>query len=170
MKKAFLISGFVFYICLGIFTKEGVASMKLTSSAFEHNQMIPRQYTCQGEDINPPLQISNIPDGTKTLALIMDDPDAPMGTWVHWVVFNIPPVESIGENTVPGHQAGNNFGSIEYGGPCPPSGTHHYFFKLYALDTDLSRLGIQNKESLERAMQGHILEEAHLIGLYKKTH
>lgn len=142
--------------------------MKLTSPAFNHNESIPKKYTCQGEDINPPLNIDGVPDGTKSLALIIDDPDAPMKTWVHWVVFNIPVQNKIDENSIPGKQGYNDFGKNDYGGPCPPSGTHRYFHKLYALDTVLNlNEGITKKE-LELAMQGHILAKTELIGLYKK--
>ena len=121
------------------FPANSQGKLELTSSAFKNNEMIPSKYTCQGEDINPELEIKNIPDGTKSLVLIVDDPDAPMGTWVHWVVFNIPnTVEKIKENSMPGVGGINNFGKLNYGGPCPPSGTHRYFFKLYALDTLLA--------------------------------
>ena len=143
--------------------------MQITSPAFEHNQMIPKKYTCQGEDINPPLAISGIPEGTKSLVLIMDDPDAPGGNWDHWLIYNIAPTAEIKENSVPGTQTRNDFGRLDYGGPCPPSGTHRYFFKLYALDTTLVFKGAPSKEALKKAMQGHILEKAELIGLYQKT-
>jgi len=142
--------------------------MKITSSDFENNGHIPPKFTCQGEDINPPLLIDGIPEGTKTLALIVDDPDAPMGTWIHWVVFNIPVVSKIEENTIPGKQGSNDFGRKDYGGPCPPSGTHRYFFKIYALDSKLNLEEGTSKQELEKGMQGHILDNAELIGLYKK--
>ncbi len=142
-------------------------SLQITSTAFGHNQMIPREYTCQGEDVNPSLEIRGIPPAAKSLALIMDDPDAPMGTWDHWLVYNIAPVERIERNSIPGVQIKNSFGRLNYGGPCPPSGTHRYFFKLYALDTTLT-LPPASKKALEKAMQGHILNEAQLMGLYKK--
>lgn len=144
--------------------------MKLTSSAFGHNQMIPKKFTCQGEDISPPLVIERIPEGTKSLALIIDDPDAPGGTWVHWVVFDIPPgTTQIAEKSIPGKQGWNDFGQRDYGGPCPPSGTHRYFHKIYALDTVLNlKEGIKKKE-LEKVIQGHILDQAEFIGLYKKN-
>lgn len=145
------------------------AAMKLTSPAFEHNQMIPKRYTCQGEDVNPPLIIDGIPAEAKSLVLIMDDPDAPGGNWDHWLIYNIAPVAEVKENSAPGTQARNDFGRVNYGGPCPPSGTHRYFFKLYALDTTLVFKGSPSKEALEKAMQGHILEKAELIGLYQKT-
>ena len=142
--------------------------MKLTSPAFGHNQMVPKKYTCQGEDVSPPLMIEGIPEGTKSLALIVDDPDAPMGTWVHWVVFDIPMTANIAENSIPGKQGWNDFGKRDYGGPCPPSGTHRYFHKIYALDTVLNLQEGIKKRALEKAMAGHILDKAELIGLYKK--
>lgn len=142
--------------------------MKISSPEFKHNESIPRKFTCQGQDISPRLIIEDIPEGTNSLALIVDDPDAPMGMWVHWVVFNIPIVSEIKEDSIPGEQAMNDFGIKDYGGPCPPSGTHRYFFKIYALDTTLSAATIKNKVSLEKAMQGHILAKAEFIGLYKK--
>ena len=142
--------------------------MKLTSPEFENGKNIPRKFTCEGDDINPRLIIEDIPTGTKSLALIVDDPDAPMGTWVHWVSFNIPVVSQIDEDSIPGKQGLNDFGRKDYGGPCPPSGTHRYFFKLYALDTVLDLNEGINKEALEEAVEGHILDKAELIGLYKK--
>lgn len=143
--------------------------MKLTSPSFNHNETIPLQFTCQGKDINPQFDISGIPDGTKSLALIMDDPDAPMATWIHWVVFDIPPTTTqIKEKSIPGKEGINDFQRLHYGGPCPPSGTHRYFFKLYALDTTLNLKEGIRKQALEKAMQGHILAQAELIGLYKK--
>ena len=130
---------------------------------------MPKKFTCQGQDINPALRIEGMPEVAKSLALIVDDPDAPMGMWVHWVVFNIPPGTSvIDEDSVPGDQAMNDFGRKDYGGPCPPFGTHRYFFKAYALDTGMESSAIKNKAALEKAMQGHILAQAELIGLYKK--
>lgn len=142
--------------------------MNLTSPAFEHNQAIPRKYTCQGQDINPPLAITGIPAGTKSLALIVDDPDAPGGNWDHWLVYNIAPVAEIKENSAPGTQARNDFGRVNYGGPCPPSGTHRYFFKLYALNATLDFPRLPSKKELEGAIERHLLEKTVLIGLYKK--
>lgn len=142
--------------------------MKLTSPAFGHNQMMPNRFTCDGEDICPALEIRDIPAGARSLALIVDDPDAPMGTWVHWVVYDIPVISAISENSIPGKQGSNNFGMKDYGGPCPPSGTHRYFFKLYALDKKLEEKEGLSKQELEKAMQGHILDKAELIGLYKR--
>ena len=142
--------------------------MQLTSPEFDNNKLIPPRFTCEGEDINPPLVMGNISQGAKTLALILDDPDAPMGTFVHWVAYDIPVVSRIDEDSAPGVQGVNDFGKIGYGGPCPPSGTHRYFFKLYALGTHLGLKKGINKETLEKAMQGHIVEKAELIGLYRK--
>lgn len=142
--------------------------MILTSKAFKHNASFPRKFTCQGDDVNPSLTIKNIPEQAKSLVLIMDDPDAPMGTWVHWVVFNIPIILEISEKSIPATQGFNDFGRIDYTGPCPPSGTHRYFFKLYALDKELNLLEGARKDKVEKAMQGHILEQAELIGLYKQ--
>lgn len=172
IKKFF---GFVLVVCLvavyPVFQTEiqGGETMKLVSPSFGHNQMIPEKFTCQGEDINPELNIAGIPVETKSLALMMDDPDAPMGTWVHWVVFDIPVATAqIQENSIPGKQGYNDFQRNDYGGPCPPSGTHRYFFKLYALDTILNLKEGIRKQELEKAMEGHILAKAELIGLYKK--
>jgi len=148
--------------------KSGGVIMKLTSPEFENNKFIPKKFTCQGQDINPGLNIQDIPKETKSMALIVDDPDAPMGDWVHWVVFNIPVVSKIEEDSIPGKQGSNDFGRKDYGGPCPPSGTHRYFFKIYALDTELDLGEGVSKRELENAMEAHILAKAELIGLYKK--
>lgn len=156
-------------IIVGAQTKKGeVGEMKLTSPEFEHNGFIPGKFTCQGDDVNPELIIEGLPNGAKSLALIVDDPDAPMGTWVHWVVYNIPVISRIEGNSIPGTQGGNDFGRKNYGGPCPPSGTHRYFFKIYALDAQLNLPEGISKQGLEEAIQGHILDKAELIGLYKK--
>ena len=143
------------------------ADMKLTSPVFKNNNFIPSEYSCEGQDINPPLTIEGLPQDTKSLALIVDDPDASMGTWVHWVVYNIEPVDKIEENTVPGAEAINNSGRFVYHGPCPPSGTHRYFFKVYALDTKIQDK-VKDKADLEKLMKGHILASAELVGLYKR--
>lgn len=148
---------------------KGGAKMKLTSPAFEHNALIPKKFTGQGEDVSPALVIENIPEGTKSLALIVDDPDAPMGTWVHWVVYDISVVSRIEENGIPGKQGINDFRRKDYGGPNPPSGTHRYFFKIYALNAMLELKEGVSKKELEKALQGHILDKAELIGLYKRS-
>lgn len=147
-----------------------MADLAIQSPAFVHEMPIPKKYTCQGEDINPPLNIEGIPKGTKSLVLIMDDPDAPHGTWDHWIVWNLPPQEEIPENSVPGGavQGKNSWGRNDYGGPCPPSGTHRYYFKLYALDDKLNLPRSAAKKDVEAAMSGHILSQAVLMGTYKK--
>lgn len=146
--------------------KPKVIPMQLSSPAFTHMGMIPKQYTCDGDDINPPLRISGIPAETQSLVLIMDDPDAPKGTWDHWIMWNIPPTSLIPENSAPGEQGMNSWPKKGYGGPCPPSGTHRYFFKLYALDAELDLSATARKAEVEQVMQGHILAEAELIGRY----
>jgi Raf kinase inhibitor-like YbhB/YbcL family protein len=169
MKKALCLFSVVVFI-LGITLNQRAegGTMKISSPEFKNNALIPRKFTCQGQDLSPKLIIEGIPKGTKSLSLIVDDPDAPMGTWVHWVVFDIPVLSEIGESTIPGKQGINDFGRKDWGGPCPPSGTHRYFFKLYALDTELGLKEGISKQELEEAMQGHILDKAELIGLYKK--
>lgn len=148
------------------------AKMKIASPEFSHNGSIPSKFTCDGGNINPPLSFEGVPSGTKSLALIMDDPDAPRGTWVHWVLWNISPeAKGIGENSTPKEAmmgVNDSRKNGDYGGPCPPSGTHRYFFKLYALDTALSLDKGSEKAELEKAMEGHILAQAELIGLYKR--
>ncbi len=148
-----------------------MATVKISSSAFNHKELIPSKYTCDGMDVNPPLAIENVPSGAKSLALIVDDPDAPRGMWVHWIVWNIDPgTKEIKENSVPpgAKQGMSDFGKRDYGGPCPPSGTHRYFFKLYALDATLSLGPDTTKTALEAAMKGHVIAQAEIIGLYKR--
>ena len=142
--------------------------MKLSSLDFEHEEYIPEKFTCDGEDISPSLIIEDVPEGTKRLALIVEDPDAPAGIWIHWVVFNIHVTDVIEEDEIPGIQGINDFRKLEYGGPCPSSGTHRYFFKLYALDTKLDLEEGCRKKDLLKAMEGHILAEDELIGLYQR--
>jgi len=161
-------------------TARNTMSLTLSSPAFRHNGEIPARYTCDGEDISPPLTWSGVPRNTRSLALIVDDPDAPdprapKMVWVHWVLYNLPPEagglpEGVGKNQLPpGTREGlNDWKRTGYGGPCPPIGRHRYFFKLYALDTVLPDLGTPSKKQLEQAMQGHILEEAVLIGTYQR--
>jgi len=145
--------------------------MKISSPVFAHNGFIPKKYTCDGSDVNPPLIFDGTPAEAKSLVLIVDDPDAPAGTWVHWVVWDIDPkTKEIKENSVPEHakQCLTDFGRSEYGGPCPPSGTHRYFFRLYALDTHPTLVRNATKGDAESAMKGHVLAKAELIGLYKR--
>ena len=145
-------------------------NIKLTSTAFKQNAFIPSRYSCDGENINPPLDVDHMPEGTKSFALIVDDPDAPKGTWVHWVVWNIPALLHLKENHIPGNEGINDFQRHHYGGPCPPSGTHRYFFKIYALDTILDLPEDTTKFKLEKAMHHHIISVGELIGLYKRDH
>jgi Raf kinase inhibitor-like YbhB/YbcL family protein len=145
-----------------------LAELEVTSPAFKHNGSIPSKYTCDGENVNPPLNIKGLPEATKSLVLIVDDPDAPMGTWNHWVVWNIPPRDKIDENTIPGTEGINDFRRCSYGGPSPPSGTHRYFFKVYALDTVLDLSSNSKKRDVERTMAGHILAKGEIIGLYRR--
>ncbi|MEK6733414.1 MAG: YbhB/YbcL family Raf kinase inhibitor-like protein [Candidatus Omnitrophota bacterium] len=147
---------------------EGGNTMKLTSPEFENNSYMPKKFTCRGENVNPALVIENVPEGARRFALIVDDPDAPSGNWVHWVVFNMPVVSRIEENSAPGIQGVNDFGKNRYDGPCPPSGTHRYIFKIYALSTELDLQEGADKQTLENSMQGHILAWAELTGLFKK--
>jgi hypothetical protein len=142
--------------------------MVITSAVFENKGFIPSRYTCDGANVNPPLSIEGTPEGTQSLVLIVDDPDAPMGTWDHWIVWNISPTEKIEENSVPGTEGLNSFNKHSYGGPCPPSGTHRYFFKVYALDTKLVLGPNSRKKDVEKAMKGHILAEGEIIGRYKR--
>jgi len=159
-------------------TEEGFA-MNISSPAFSHQGNIPKKYTCEGSDTSPPLTWSDVPAAARSLVLIVDDPDAPdpaapRMTWVHWVLYDIPA-------TVTGLQAGaaeplpgstragtNDFKRTRYGGPCPPVGRHRYFFKLYALDSSLGSLQPDTKAAVEKAMEGHVLAKAELIGLYQK--
>ena len=143
--------------------------LSVESPAFENNKLIPAKYTCDGDDVNPPLIIKGIPEKAKTLALIVDDPDAPMGTWDHWIVWNIPPTGKIEENTVPGTEGMNTARKHSYGGPCPPYGTHRYFFKVYALDTKLTLNPDSKKKDVEKAMESHILAKGELVGLYRRS-
>ncbi len=156
-------------------------ALSLASPVFTHNAAIPKNYTCQGKDISPALRWSGLPDGAKSLALVIDDPDAPdpespKRVWVHWVLYNIPASanglpEAVTATTLPpGTREGtNDWGRVGYGGPCPPIGRHRYFHKLYALDTVLPDLKQPTKAALEKAMEGHVLEKVELVGTYQKT-
>lgn len=152
-------------------------ALEIKSSAFEEGSSIPAKYTCKGEDVSPPLSFSGVPKEAKSLALICDDPDAPFMTWVHWVMYNIPAGESGLKEDVPEEetlpngaiQGKNDFRKIGYGGPCPPpGGPHRYYFKLYALDRRLDLSPGATKSALLKAMEGHILEEAQLMGKFKR--
>lgn len=145
--------------------------MRLSSSVFQEGTFIPSRYTCDGADQNPPLSMDAVPPNAQSLVLIVDDPDAPRGDWVHWLVWNIDPsTTEVMENSVPSGavQGQTDFGKSEWGGPCPPSGRHRYFFKLYALDTKLELPSSAQKAKLLSAMEGHILDKTTLIGTYQR--
>ncbi len=146
-----------------------MTELTVKSSAFEHNKLIPSKYTCDGEGINPPLTIQGMPEKTKSLALILEDPDAPAGLFTHWVAWNIPTSGVVKEHASPGAEGLNSAKKRGYFGPCPPSGTHRYFFKVYALDTMLSLTQFDEREDLENAMEGHVLGRGELIGLYRRV-
>jgi Raf kinase inhibitor-like YbhB/YbcL family protein len=157
--------------------KEGEAmAIQVQSAAFKEGEMIPRDCTCDGKDVSPGLSWSDLPAGTKSVALICDDPDAPVGTWVHWVIYNIPPETKALPEGVPTEktldtgavQGKNDWGAVGYRGPCPPGGTHRYFFKLYALDTMLGLEPGAAKKELLVAMENHILAKGQLMGKYKR--
>jgi Raf kinase inhibitor-like YbhB/YbcL family protein len=144
--------------------------LSVKSPVFENGKHIPVKYTCDGANVNPPLTIDVVPEETKTLVLIVDDPDAPMGVFDHWVVWNIPPTtRKIEENTVPGTEGMSSYRKHAYGGPCPPYGTHRYFFKVYALDARLDLKLDSTKRDVEKAMKGNILAEGELVGLYSRA-
>lgn len=142
--------------------------MKLFSNAFNHEDFIPMKYSCKGEDINPKLSWEDIPENTKSFALSCKDPDAPIGTFVHWLVYDIDKDKrEIPENSIPGKQVINNFGKEDYGGPCPPSGVHRYYFTLYALDTE--KLGnINSMDEFDQRVERHTIEKALLMGKFKR--
>jgi Raf kinase inhibitor-like YbhB/YbcL family protein len=171
MKRCIIGLLVIISLCLLSFhvsAKEG--PMNISSSAFAENSKVPKQYTCDGENTSPPLTIADVPAEAKSLALVVDDPDAPGGTWVHWVVWRIDAgtreikAGSLPEGAV---QGVNSFKRRNYGGPCPPSGSHRYFFKLYALDRALNLHPDATKADLEKAMKGHVIAEARTIGRYR---
>ncbi len=151
--------------------KKSFMTLKISSSAFKNGEVIPKKYTCDGENASPQVSIAGVPKEAKSLVLIVDDPDAPGGTFTHWVVFNIDPkVSEIKEGNIPAGatQGINDFGKLEYGGPCPPTGTHNYFFKVFTLDTTLNFGESPKKSDVETAMSGHILASGQLIGKYSR--
>ncbi|MBI5875750.1 MAG: YbhB/YbcL family Raf kinase inhibitor-like protein [Deltaproteobacteria bacterium] len=177
MKKTAISIISLFFMLVHIyyaFAKEETA-MQIKSPAFEDNGMIPKKYTCDGVDVSPPLSWSKPPAGAKSIAVICDDPDAPMGTWVHWVLYGLSPeTTSLSEGVPPekealsgARQGINDFRKIGYGGPCPPRGpAHRYFFKIYALDIELTLASGATKKDVEKAMKGHILAQGELVGRY----
>lgn len=165
-----LIISFIYKSDIDVSVNGDMGNMKI-KSIFANNERIPIKYTCDGDDINPPLEIFDIPENAKSLVLIVDDPDAPVGTWDHWVLFNIDTaIAKIDEDSIPrgAIQGKNSWERNDYGGPCPPSGTHRYFFKLYALNTILDLNKNAEKVDVERAMRQHIIGKTELIGLYSR--
>jgi Raf kinase inhibitor-like YbhB/YbcL family protein len=144
-------------------------ALAVRSPAFSDMGMIPSKYTCEGENVSPPLEIGQVPMEARSLALIFEDPDAPAGNWLHWLVWNIPVTHVIQEGDIPGEQGLNDFGRRAYGGPCPPSGTHRYHFKVYALDDLLELPSGSRRPAVEAAMRDHIVGFGEAIGLYKRT-
>jgi hypothetical protein len=152
-------------------------TISMSSPAFADGELIPVKYTCDGENVSPPLEWGGLPAGAQSLALIMDDPDAPSGTFVHWVIYDLPPtlsglpedVPSDEKPSVGGTQGNNGAGKLGYTGPCPPSGTHHYFFRLYALDARLDAAAGLSKDKLLQAMEGHVLAQGELMGIYSRS-
>jgi Raf kinase inhibitor-like YbhB/YbcL family protein len=159
-----------------IAASKGGTVMELKSTAFTMGGMIPQKYSCEGENVSPPLMWKGVPEGTRSIALITDDPDAPMGTWVHWVYYDIPPTaHGLGEKipqerkpSVGGTQGMNDSHHLGYDGPCPPSGTHRYYFKVYALDASLNLPPGASKKDVLKAMDGHVLGESVLMGKFKR--
>ena len=183
-RTAWLVQGIGFFILIGALwylagengnphdeaLETTATTMIVRSPAFNHEETIPSKYTCDGDDISPPLAVDAVPEGTVSLTLIMDDPDAPNRVWDHWIVYNIPATTTrLGEaSTTPGVSGSNSWGRLGYGGPCPPSGEHRYLFKVYALDTTLSLSEGAHKEEVLQAMEGHILESTTLMGRYSR--
>jgi Raf kinase inhibitor-like YbhB/YbcL family protein len=167
MRTATLLLTTLTIIIMSSFSSDN--DIRVTSTAFTANGMIPSKYTCEGQNINPPLHIGNVPASAKSLALILHDPDAPMpGGFTHWVMWNIDPKAEIEEHYKGAQQGNNSAKKHGYIGMCPPSGTHHYHFMVYALDTKLSLPATADKAALEAAIKGHIVSQADLVGLYKK--
>jgi Raf kinase inhibitor-like YbhB/YbcL family protein len=156
-------------VALASFAAGGV-KMKITSSAFQEGGNIPSKFTCDGGDSSPPLQIAEIPSGAKSMVLVVDDPDAPSGLFTHWIVWNISPqTNAIAEGGAPkGVQGTSDFGKSGYGGPCPPSGTHRYYFKIFALDRELNLPSGTKRNQLDAAMKGHVVAQGELMGRYSR--
>jgi Raf kinase inhibitor-like YbhB/YbcL family protein len=158
-----------FVIFVGIFDMNAASSISITSSSFQAGGDIPAKFTCDGTNVSPALQIGGVPNEAKSLVLIVDDPDAPRGLFTHWIIWNIDPKTTrVAENSAPaaGVQGTNDFGKRNYGGPCPPSGTHRYFFKIFALDTKLELKPNARRAELDAAMRGHVLAQGELMGRY----
>ena len=170
MRKAIIAAASAILLAVIASFAAGGAKMKITSSAFQEGGNIPSKFTCDGLDTSPPLQISGIPSDAKSLVLIADDPDAPGGLFTHWVVWNIPPqTNSIGEGSAPkGVHGANDFGKSGYGGPCPPSGTHRYSFKVFALDRELELPSGAKRSQVDATMKGHVIAQGELVGRYAR--
>lgn len=179
MKKYFiaaaiLILGLLYVVRPYVFQKKSTSvqqSMKLSSPVFDHSGKIPVDYTCDGKGIHPPLAISGVPEGTAALAIIVDDPDAPAGTFTHWIIWNInPATKEIGDGVVPekSQEGTNSAGSTGFVSPCPPNGQHRYFFTLFALDAKLGLDGKAMKANVEKAMAGHVMAQSLLMGVYSR--
>ena len=178
MSRPLLFFGALVFLCIALLVAHSLFlkansknTMRIESEAFGHGGQIPAQFTCDGENVSPSFSFAGVPKEARSLVLIMDDPDAPAGLWVHWLVWNISVVtKTIGEGGVPAKatEGMTSFGATSYGGPCPPDGEHRYFFKLYALDTELELPKETTKDRLEEAMTGHVLDKAELIGLYSR--
>ncbi|HPD45072.1 MAG TPA: YbhB/YbcL family Raf kinase inhibitor-like protein [Candidatus Woesebacteria bacterium] len=171
MKKLFLTVGIIIITAIFLFGCGKKAAMRLTSPVFNNNDFLPDKYACRGANVNPPLVIDDVPAGTQSLVLIVDDPDAPAGTWTHWLVWNIKPeITEIAENSVPAGavEGTTSWGKPGYDGPCPPSGTHRYFFKVFALNCEISLSSEADINRLNQTMKDHIIAKAEIIAKYKK--
>jgi Raf kinase inhibitor-like YbhB/YbcL family protein len=170
MRKAIIASASAILLAAIASFAAGGARMKITSSAFQQGANIPSKFSCDGANTSPPLQISDVPSEAKSLLLIVDDPDAPSGLFTHWAVWNISPqTTTIGEGSMPkGVQGTNDFGKSGYGGPCPPSGTHRYYFKIFALDRELDLPSSAKRSQLDAAMKGHVIAQGELMGRYAR--
>ncbi len=176
MKRLLVVIAAALMFCSGMRSEMSVPTVNV-SSVFEDGGFIPAKYTCDGEDVNPPLRMSNLSENAKSLAIVVEDPDAPGGVFAHWIAWNIPPVGEIPEG-IPKEaklseplkivQGKNDFGRIGYNGPCPPGGVHHYHFKVYVLDTELKLEPGATKGELLKAMKGHVIQYGELVGLYSR--
>jgi Raf kinase inhibitor-like YbhB/YbcL family protein len=170
MQKAIIAGALAIALATLASFAAGGARMKITSSAFQEGANIPSKFSCDGANTSPPLQIADVPSGVKSLALVVDDPDAPSGLFTHWTVWNISPqTNSIEEGSSPkGMQGTNDFGKPGYGGPCPPAGTHRYYFKIFALDRELDLPAGTKRSQLDAAMKGHVVAQGELMGRYSR--
>jgi Raf kinase inhibitor-like YbhB/YbcL family protein len=170
MRKAIVAGASAILLAVIASFAAGGAKMKITSSAFQQGANIPSKFTCDGANTNPPLQISDVPPEAKSLVLIVDDPDAPSGLFTHWAVWNTSPrTNTIAEGSTPkGVQGTNDFGRSGYGGPCPPSGMHRYYFKIFALDRELDLPFGAKRSQLDAAMKGHVIDQGELMGRYSR--